>query len=477
MRGTPLRLKRAGHGGDYMNEKRDIPPFAMASPEPSVQDILRRTGESVPYPLNFESYRFLGTADIDFSRYTSREFFRAEMDRMWSRVWQWACREEHIPEVGDYSVYDIGPWSIIVVRAAPDTIKGYINSCLHRGTKLLGSGAEGCAARFSCPYHGWTWNLDGSLKEIPSAWDFAHVDPAGLSLPEVRVETWGGFVFVNLDDSAPPLRDYIAPLEDHFARWRLQDRYVAVHVQKELPCNWKAAAEAFMENYHTVTVHPQLIPSASGPSTQYDILGTHLSRFYNLTTVPDPAIGRELSEQEKLDLALMGDGSMRLDLQVPEGGTARHTLAELLRQQFREQDADVDVDQLSDSEIIDTMEYSLFPNMFLFPGLSLPMIYRFRPLGMDPDRSLFDLLFLKPVPRSGERPEPAEPVRVGLEESYTTVAELDRGMAEVYDQDTGNMRAQQEGFYTARKRGQTLGNYQEVRIRHLHATLDDYLKE
>jgi phenylpropionate dioxygenase-like ring-hydroxylating dioxygenase large terminal subunit len=456
-----------------MSDNRAIPDFAMASPGPSVQEILARTGEQVPFPLDFESYRFLGTDDIDFFRYTSPEFFRREIDFMWSKTWQWACREEHIPEVGDYSVYEIGPWSIIVIRTAEDAIKGFYNSCLHRGTKILCSGAEGSASQLSCPYHGWTWNIDGSLKKIPSAWDFAHVKAEELGLPEVKVATWGGFVFINMDPEAKPLLEYISPLDEHFARWNLQDRYVSVHVQKELPCNWKAAAEAFMENYHTHVVHPQLIPSSSGPNTQYDILGDHLSRFYNLTTVPDPAIGRELSEQEKLDFALMGDSSMRISATVPEGGTARNTLADLLREQYKK--AGVDIGDLSDAEIIDTMEYSLFPNMFLFPGLSLPMIYRFRPLGMDPDKSLFDLLFLNPVPGSGQRPDPAEPVHVGIEESYTTVAELDRGMAEVYDQDTGNMRAQQEGFYTAQKRGQTLGNYQEVRIRHLHATLDRYL--
>ena len=152
-----------------------------------------------------------------------------------------------------------------------------------------------------------------------------------------------------------------------------------------------------------------------------------------------------------------------------------HTLASLLREQFEGQD--VEIGRLSDAEVIDTIEYSLFPNMFLFPGLSLPMVYRFRPLGMDPDKSLFDLLFLQPVPRSGERPLPPEPTYVAANESYTTVPSLDKGMAEVYDQDTGNMERQQQGFYASRKRGQTLGNYQEVRIRHLHQTLDRYLRD
>lgn len=451
-----------------------IPNRDRLTPEPSVQEILKATNETVPHPLNFESYKFLGTEDIDYSRYTSREFFQDELEKMWKKVWQWACREEHIPEAGDYVVYDIGPYSVIVVRTETGSIKAFHNSCLHRGTMLAEPGDCGSAAQITCPFHGWAWNLDGSLKHIPNGWDFDHVKWDEFSLPEVKVETWGGFVFINMDPDAKPLSEYIGPLDDHFKRWNLEDRYIAVHVQKELPCNWKAAAEAFMENYHTQTVHPQLIPTASGPSTQYDILSDHLSRFYNLTAVPDPVIGRELSEQEKLDLALMGDSSMREPVKVPEGGTARHTLAEHLRKQFEQ--ADVEVGDLTDSEIIDTMEYTLFPNMFLFPGLSLPMIYRFRPLGCDPDKSLFDLLFLRPVPRSGERPEPPFPIRVGLEESYTSVAELDPGMAEVYDQDTNNMARQQLGFYASKKRGETLATYQEVRIRHLHQTLDKYLK-
>ncbi|MCK9468586.1 MAG: aromatic ring-hydroxylating dioxygenase subunit alpha [Porticoccaceae bacterium] len=453
----------------------NIPAFAMNSPGPSVQEILEKTNEKVPYPLDFESYKFLGTEDIDFSRYTSREFFQKEMDKMWSRVWQWACREEHIPEPGDYTVYDVGQYSIVVVRTDEGSIKAFYNSCLHRGTKFFHSDTQGAVSQLTCPFHGWTWNLDGSLKKIPNAWDFEHVKAEDLHLPELKVETWGGFVFINMDPDAKPLKEYIAPLDDHFKRWNLADRYIAVHVQKELPCNWKAAAEAFLENYHTQTVHPQLIGSSSSPSTQYDILGDHLSRFYNLTTVPDPVIGRELSEQERLDMALVGDGSMNNPVQVPEGGTARNTLAEMLRKQFAAMD--IEVGDLTDAEIIDTMEYTLFPNMFLFPGLSLPMIYRFRPLGMDPDKSLFDLIFLRPVPRSGERPSPPEPIRIGIEDSYTTVPELDPGMAEVYDQDTNNMGLQQLGFYTAKKRGQTLGNYQEVRIRHLHATVDRYLED
>lgn len=457
--------------------KPDIAPLkGSQSPEPSTQEILKATNEATRYPLDVESYEHLGYEDIPFERYTSPEFFQREMDKVWTKVWQWACREENIREVGDYVVYDIGQYSIIVVRSAPGEVKAFYNSCLHRGTKLCASWSSGSQAHFTCPYHGWSWNPDGTLREIPSRWDFSHVDDKEFALPEVRAETWGGFVFINMDPDAPPLLDYLDPVPDHFKNWDMASRYTTVHVQKELPCNWKAAMEAFMENYHTWVVHPQLMPGSSGPSTQYDLFGDHLSRFYSLAAVPDPALGRELSEQERLDGMLLGDSAMAEDgPKIEEGGTARSTMANFLRKQFDEA-LDIEVNgDLVDGEILDTIEYTLFPNMFLFPGLSLPMIYRFRPIGTDPDRSLFDLMYLRPIPRSGEYPDSAEPVRIGIEESYSSVPGMDPGMGHVYDQDTENLGLQQEGFHTAAKRGETLGNYQEIRIRHLHRTIDKYL--
>jgi nitrite reductase/ring-hydroxylating ferredoxin subunit len=450
--------------------------YAEASPEPSLQDILKSLNETVPPPLDRTSYQFLGNDDIPYERYTSQAFFDLEMERMWTRVWQWACREEHIPEPGDYVVYDIGNYSIVVTRTETGDIKGFWNSCLHRGTKLCPSHTQGSKDDFTCIYHGWQWNLDGSLKNIPSAWDFSHVSAEEFKLPEVRVETWGGFVFINMDENAPPLMEYLGVLPEHFANWNMKDRYVTVHIQKELPCNWKLAAEAFMENYHTRVTHPQLLGSVSEPSTQYDICDKHLSRFHCLAGVPSPHLGKTLSQQEIVDNLMMGDRSVvNRRVIVEEGSNARRAMAGFLREQF-DKAMDVGTDNLSDAEILDTIEYTLFPNMFLFPGLSLPMVYRFRPMGNDPEKSLFDLLFLRPIPRSGARPEPAEPVRIPIEVSYATVPGMDPGMGHVYDQDTWNLGMQQEGLKTSKKPGQTLASYQEVRIRHLNNTLDSYLR-
>ena len=94
-----------------------LPPGSARCPGPSTKDIIMRDVGGAPAALTAESYTFLGDADIPFARYTSQRFYDAEIKHLWSRTWQWACREEHIPKVGDYAVYDVGPYSVLVLRA------------------------------------------------------------------------------------------------------------------------------------------------------------------------------------------------------------------------------------------------------------------------------------------------------------------------------------------------------------------------
>lgn len=454
----------------------ELPPGAARCPGPSMQEMARRDGAEPPYPLNFEAYEFLGDEDIAFERYTSSEFAQLEFKRMWNRTWQWACREEHIPEVGDYVVYDIGPYSILVVRSAPDEIRAFHNSCLHRGTKLKPSNSDGTTQQLRCSYHGWTWNIDGSLKSIPNAWDFPHVKARNYHLPEVKTGLWGGFVFINMDPNCVPLAEYLGVLPDHFKNWSLENRYVAVHLVKELDCNWKLAVEAFIEGYHTLETHPQLLSSSPDAAMQYDVFGDNVGRHYMTTGFQSPHLEKKLSEQEILDTILMGDRSA-IDparLKVGPDETARTVLARYLREELGKA-FQADLTQWSDAEMIDAIEYNLFPNTILFPGISLPMVYRFRPAGMDAHRTIFDLMFLRPI-GSGARPEPAVPYHMSKDELFQTAPGMDPTFAQVFDQDTGNLRLQQEGMIAANKRGETLGNYQEVRIRQLHRTLDKYLE-
>ncbi|HEY2503707.1 MAG TPA: Rieske 2Fe-2S domain-containing protein [Mycobacterium sp.] len=140
-------------------------PGQARSPGVSVQDVLRKEAEcqTVPQVLLGESYEYLGSEDLPVERYVSEEYARLEAERLWPKVWQMACREEEIPQVGDYHVYEIATYSILVVRVAEDQIKAYHNSCLHRGTQL--KDVSGSAPFIRCPFHGWTWNLERHRQE------------------------------------------------------------------------------------------------------------------------------------------------------------------------------------------------------------------------------------------------------------------------------------------------------------------------
>ena len=145
------------------------------------------------------------------ARYTSKAFAELELERLWGRVWQVACREEEIPEVGDYCEYVIGDDSVLVVRSGPETVHALHNTCLHRGTRLATGTGHLDDGSIRCRYHAWRYDFDGTLVEVVDAQEFAPI-PEGTCLGKVRVERWGGFVWVCLDARAPSLLEYLAPV-------------------------------------------------------------------------------------------------------------------------------------------------------------------------------------------------------------------------------------------------------------------------
>jgi phenylpropionate dioxygenase-like ring-hydroxylating dioxygenase large terminal subunit len=441
-------------------------------PGPSTRDIILADGDGAPATLTEEHYRFLGEQDIAFSRYTSQSFFDAEIKHVWSQTWQWACREEHIPNAGDYLVYDVGPYSALLVRQPDQSINAFVNACPHRGMQLCDAGTSGSGKQFlRCPFHGMSWHLDGSLRDIPCQWDFPHIDEAGFRLTEIPVDCWGGFVFVNFDRDAAPLKDYLEVLPEHFAQhhWPLEDRYVALHMQKVLPGNWKMCVEAFLEAYHVLATHPEGLRTAGDANAQYDVYGRHVNRFVHTIGYPSPHLPEAPTQRELF--AALGHKPDEL----PDGMGARERHAQLLRAQIGEQ-LGLDLTAVSTSQMLDSIEYFLFPNACFFPGINIPLVYRFRPL--DVDHCIHDILLLKPRPDSADCPAPAEVIKLGINDSYASVPEFAAtGLAGVLDQDTENFYRQRAGMKASFKPGQTLGNYQEVRIRHLQQTLDEYLAD
>jgi nitrite reductase/ring-hydroxylating ferredoxin subunit len=441
---------------------------------------LDRDTRDVPQTLRYCANDQLDSSEVPIERYLSAEFARFEMERMWYRVWQMACTTGDIPNVGDHIVYDIGDLSYIVIRTRPDEIRAFVNACLHRGRQLREG--PGRVPELRCTFHGWTWNLDGSLKQIPCEWDFPHVDKERAVLPQAKVDTWRGFVFINPDPQAGSLREFLGGFVDKWI-WPIEERYKAVHVAKELPLNWKAAQESFMETYHVLGTHPQIMAWSADTNSQYDATSDdpHWNRMINVQGAPSQHVVDLVDEQDIVaefyeartfyqadtgrDLQAGADGIP----QVGEGESARAVLAERMRQQLSERSGK-DYANYSDSELLDTVQHTVFPNFHPWGGYKSNICYRFRPNGFDPDTCIFETMIMADPP-PGQPTPPSAPVRwVAPEQAFTDVPELGL-LGPVFDQDIDNMKYIQRGMKASRKAGITLAQYQESRIRQYHQTL------
>jgi phenylpropionate dioxygenase-like ring-hydroxylating dioxygenase large terminal subunit len=440
------------------------------SPGVTYQELLDADTHPVPDVLRLESPRYLGSADIPIERYTTREWHRREVDQMWSRVWQFACREEHIPTAGDYIVYQIAELSFLVVRQADGSIKSYPNACLHRGRLL--KEYDGHCSELRCPFHGFAWQLDGNLADVPAAWDFPHVDqrPDDFRLPECSVGTWAGFVFINPDPNAAPLEEHLGELMEQFEVWDLGNRFVEAHVSRIIHANWKIAQEAFSEAYHVNATHPQILTYLGDVNSQVDVWD-HCARVITPGGTPSPLLGdMTVTEQDMLRGMLDVRVDQDAPVIVPEGTTARAVLADMSRARWRAVAGDK-VDQMSDAEMMDSIDYTVFPNFHPW-GAFNRIVYRFRPNGDDHRSAIMECFFLSPF--KGERPPPAKERRLAADEPWATAPELGM-LAKVFEQDVFNMAKVQQGLETTRKPGVTFSNYQESKIRWIHDLLGKWV--
>ena len=190
------------------------------------------------------------------SWYTDLGVHERERERLFARAWTYAGPAEWVTEPGSYFSAHIGHVPVAVVRGTDGTLRGLVNVCRHRGHLVVDG--TGCRETLQCPYHAWTYDLDGTLRRAPRAEREPGFTPEGLSLAPVSVGTWGPFVFVNPDLEAAPLAAALGRLPELVAQSGLDVDRIRFHSHHEWPieANWKVVMENFLECYHCPTAHP-----------------------------------------------------------------------------------------------------------------------------------------------------------------------------------------------------------------------------
>lgn len=426
--------------------------------------------------------------------YTSRSFAELERERLWPRVWQMVCREEELRAPGAYVTYEICDESIVVVRTARGDIKAHHNVCPHRGNQFVTG--RGSMARIVCSFHGWKWDLDGACLHVKDAEDFAgcpNLAREDLGLVPVQVDCWGGFVFINLDRDAPPLREFLAPVPHYLDCVQFEGMRIGWHQTVSLKGNWKTALESFMESYHVFTTHPQLVPVFDEASYSR-ALGLHGMHGYPPSNrplgAPSPRTG--LAQPEDLregvikvfaDIADQTGGVTaignisgraakeveRLRTEVPATASPEEVLGAAL--QFMAEAAIRDgatwptltPEQFGDIGV----DWNLFPNMVLVFGLDASLVFRARPDGDDPDRCIFDMWGM--IRTSDENAPQYEHRDLGNWRDH--VDEIPSLLV----QDLRNIEKIQRGMRSVAFRGSRPSPVQEQQVSNLHKGIHRYL--
>ena len=403
-------------------------------------------------------------------------FARAEAERVWSRVWQWACREEHLAGPGSYYVYDVGDLSAVVfatARAHPG-LRELLPAPRHAAQAQRQRGSD---QQPPLPVPRLDVVARWSLVTLPCRWDFPHVTDEAFSLPELAVDTWGGFVFVNFDPQAQPLRSYLGVLPRHFENWPLEQRYVEVHARKLLPANWKASAEAFLEAYHVLRTHPRPYARLATPTPSTTCSATTSRGCSTLSASPSPHAPVPPSEQEIVDILLAAQEPGHAPAAGARTVRSRPRRVRRLRPGRHRRAGTGGTSRTCRSARRSTpSSTSSSPTASSSPGRRSRWSTGSDPTATTSTRASSICCSCAPWLPTSLRPHRPSPSTSGSTTATPRCRRMDESLGRVFDQDTDNLAAQTRGLQgQLASAGQTLGNYQEVRTRHFHAVLDRYL--
>jgi len=415
-------------------------------------------------------------------RYYDRDFYELEKQYLWPRAWQMACRLEEVKRAGDWVEYEICGESIVVVRQRDDSVKAFYNVCPHRATQLCDGVGRAPGGQITCPFHGWRWDIDGSNAFVYGDFGFDPecLRPEDLRLREVKVDTWGACVWINMDPDARPLRDALSPAAAMLDAVGAENMRVWWWKEVILDANWKTAQEVFHEGYHVMQTHPQLTMGAgtSYPAgiVDYDVFDNGHARFRGKS---DLEVGAHRTNADEFIAGLRvlweGQDAMVLeqDLRVfesirdqvpPDADFSQAAIAALYQHAAAE---GIPMPPPSEHLSLWGGEIFLFPNYFMLPMFGNSLAYRSRPYEDDPERCRFEIWSLTTYP------EGRDADRVRLQGRYDKDDVDNWGL--IPRQDMSNIERIQRGLHSRGFKESRLATEWERAVSNMHEELDRYL--
>lgn len=427
---------------------------------------------------------------IGVEAYISPEYALQERDKLWRKVWQQVGRVEEVPETGDYLTYDILDDSILIVRTAPDKIRAYYNVCSHRGRRLVDTpegakNATGTVRQFICAFHGFRYDLEGKCVHVLQKPDWkGGLTDERTRLGEVKVDLWGGWIWINLDPQCEPLRDYLEPAATILDPFELQNMRCKWRRWLVFDCNWKVALEAFNETYHVKETHPEFTKFGDF-SGWARVQGKHSNIGYDaakgleaasskvrLGTGDDVRIATaEMQEYtwkhvDAVTTKTLVDAALRLVDELPKGTPASKVLDHWLESARRDDAARGVIWPTVDPQHVGKSgtAWQIFPNFQIGHAINNALCYSARPFGYDPNRCIFEAAAYELFPKDGEP-----------ETEWIYMAAADPRWGSVLPQDFSNMAAVQRGMKNGGFRGILPNPYRERTIASFHRNLATFM--
>ncbi|TDJ36547.1 MAG: aromatic ring-hydroxylating dioxygenase subunit alpha, partial [Gammaproteobacteria bacterium] len=420
----------------------------------------------------------LGLEKLAGERYYSPEFMRAEWENIWTKTWQLVARVDEFSEPGAFYVHELGKESFLFVKGDDGQIRGFYNVCQHRGNRLC-QADHGVLETFTCPFHGWQWANDGSLKRVMDPQFFRQFDggvPADeLALSPVKIDTWGGWLWFNMDHDACPLAEYLGAPGTHLETYEFEKFHLIDYQTFEWNGNWKHAWDAFNESYHFGALHPDMIEFGEGHDIPIELLGIH-SRMLNFNrTVSEIVEDQESFTPLRKHMMTAGANGEEADYSGPAKDVH---LEEIRRRRAMENETYLPFKHMNDEQLVHQYHYSFFPNTTFTQTPDGGAVFRYRPHATDPNRCYYDFFILAHLPPGTPKiqrpPHKTHAHEDGIDYAQAFDGTFDPILANVLAQDGSNMVTMQAGVQSDSFKGMNLCE-QELRLRHFHKTIDDFI--